>query len=203
MKLKGKLTNWHDDKGFGFVEPNGGGDRAFVHIKAFQKRSRRPVDGDLIVYEQVKDAKGKFKAINVTLSIDRKLKKASPPKNRSFGSFVCILFCVFLLLMTVSNKLPIEVLYWYAGASVVAFLLYYFDKSAAQDGSWRTPEANLHLVSLLGGWPGAFYAQNALKHKSSKQEFKKAYWGTVVVNLGVFVWLLSAQGQNFITMIIG
>jgi uncharacterized membrane protein YsdA (DUF1294 family) len=116
---------------------------------------------------------------------------------------VCILFCVFLLLTTVSNKLPIEVLYWYAGASVVAFLLYYFDKSAAQDGSWRTPEANLHLVSLLGGWPGAFYAQNALKHKSSKQEFKKAYWGTVVVNLGVFVWLLSAQGQNFITMIIG
>lgn len=31
MKLQGQVVNWNDDKGFGFVEPNGGGDRAFVH----------------------------------------------------------------------------------------------------------------------------------------------------------------------------
>ena len=49
MKLQGKILNWNDDKGFGFVEPNGGGQRAFVHIKAFKNNARRPVNGDIIV----------------------------------------------------------------------------------------------------------------------------------------------------------
>ena len=36
-------------KGFGFVVPNGGGDRAFVHINEFQRGSRRPeVEGVLV-----------------------------------------------------------------------------------------------------------------------------------------------------------
>jgi cold shock CspA family protein len=60
LRFQGKLTNWNDDKGYGFVEPNGGGDRCFVHIKSFQRKSRRPVDGGLIIYEQVKEAKGKY-----------------------------------------------------------------------------------------------------------------------------------------------
>ncbi|MEH6454645.1 MAG: DUF1294 domain-containing protein, partial [Psychromonas sp.] len=34
MKFQGKISNWQDGKGFGFVEPTGGGQRAFVHIKA-------------------------------------------------------------------------------------------------------------------------------------------------------------------------
>ena len=32
MKLQGKIVNWNDKKGFGFVEPNGGGERAFMFI---------------------------------------------------------------------------------------------------------------------------------------------------------------------------
>ena len=48
MRHQGKITHWQDDKGFGFVEPDGGGERAFVHIKAFAVRSGRPAEGDLI-----------------------------------------------------------------------------------------------------------------------------------------------------------
>jgi hypothetical protein len=32
MRFQGKVFNWNDDKGFGFFEPNGGGERAFVHM---------------------------------------------------------------------------------------------------------------------------------------------------------------------------
>ena len=33
MRLKGTLIEWNDDRGFGFLEPERGGERAFCHIK--------------------------------------------------------------------------------------------------------------------------------------------------------------------------
>ena len=56
------------------------------------------------------------------------------------------------------------------------------DKSAAQSGRWRTPEKHLHLLSLAGGWAGAWCAQQWLRHKSSQQEFRTVYWTTVVLH---------------------
>lgn len=32
MRYQGKITGWKDDKGFGFVIPNGGGQKAFVYF---------------------------------------------------------------------------------------------------------------------------------------------------------------------------
>jgi uncharacterized membrane protein YsdA (DUF1294 family)/cold shock CspA family protein len=203
LKFQGKLTHWNDEKGFGFVEPNGGGDRSFVHIKSFQKRSRRPVEGDLITYEQVKESTGKFKAVNVSLVSDGKFKTATPHKSRKLGSIVSLTFCVALIAVTLLKLIPIEVLYLYLGASILAFLTYAYDKSSARNGRWRTPESHLHLLSLLGGWPGAFYAQNKLRHKSSKKAFKRIYWLTVVINICAFLWLLSEQGQLFLKVTLG
>ena len=62
MRYLGRITDWNDDKGFGFVTPNGGGDRAFVHVKAFERQGRRPVSGDLIAYAVQRDAKGRLNA---------------------------------------------------------------------------------------------------------------------------------------------
>ena len=50
MRQAGRISDWNDDKGYGFVLPHDGGARTFVHIKAFQPGSRRPVEGDLISY---------------------------------------------------------------------------------------------------------------------------------------------------------
>ena len=60
MRFAGRITDWNDDKGFGFVVPSGGGDRAFVHVNAFQRGSRRPVQGDLISYRPSRDAQGRL-----------------------------------------------------------------------------------------------------------------------------------------------
>jgi hypothetical protein len=44
MRYQGKIQNWKEAQGFGFVMQNGGGgEKAFVHIKAFAARSRRPI----------------------------------------------------------------------------------------------------------------------------------------------------------------
>jgi len=76
--------------------------------------------------------------------------------------------------------------------------MYAFDKSAARKGKWRIPETRLHLLSLLGGWPGAYCAQQKLRHKSAKVSFKRMYWATVALNLTAFIWLFSEQGKHLI-----
>lgn len=34
----------------------------------------------------------------------------------------------------------------------------------------------LHLLELLGGWPGAFLAQRRLHHKCSKGSYQFVFW---------------------------
>lgn len=65
MRFKGTLTDWKDDRGFGFIEPAEGGSRVFCHIKAFDVRVRRPIAGDRVTYEIGKDAQGRSTAIKV------------------------------------------------------------------------------------------------------------------------------------------
>jgi uncharacterized membrane protein YsdA (DUF1294 family) len=66
--------------------------------------------------------------------------------------------------------------------SVVAFFLYRSDKRSAQAGEWRVPEATLHLIALIGGWPGAFLAQRAFRHKTSKLSFQFIFWMVVLLH---------------------
>ncbi|MEA5441595.1 DUF1294 domain-containing protein [Cyanobium gracile] len=89
----------------------------------------------------------------------------------------------------VASRWPVrpELLAVYIGLSVMTFLSYAFDKSAAIHGRWRTPEKTLHLLGLAGGWPGALLAQQLLRHKCSKPSFIASFWITVVVNVAAFV----------------
>ena len=204
MKFQGKVLNWNDDKGFGFVEPNGGGQRAFVHIKAFTPRSRRPVNGEIIVYELVHENNNRYKAVNIQFARDAKnLNKLSKGKSGSnFGGVFTFIFCAVILLSTFIGKLPAIVVGLYIVMSAITFIAYAIDKSAAQNDRWRTQESTLHMFALIGGWPGAFFAQKKLRHKSSKKEFKSVYWVTVVLNLGGLFWLHTEKGINFINTVI-
>ena len=71
-----------------------------------------------------------------------------------------------------AGKLPVWVMLAYAMASLIAFLVYAFDKSAARRDRWRVSEQTLHPLALAGGWPGALIAQRWLRHKSKKASFR-------------------------------
>jgi uncharacterized membrane protein YsdA (DUF1294 family) len=77
--------------------------------------------------------------------------------------------------------------------SVVTFVAYARDKSAAQRGARRTPEFVLHFLGALGGWPGAFVAQRILRHKTRKLVFQIVFWLTFVVEGGVVWWWASTR----------
>jgi uncharacterized membrane protein YsdA (DUF1294 family) len=86
--------------------------------------------------------------------------------------------------------------------SVLAILLYGVDKSAAVNNRWRTQESTLHFVGLVGGWPGALFAQNVFRHKSKKAEFQSVFWVTVVLNCAGLAWLLATGKADAINQAI-
>lgn len=96
-----------------------------------------------------------------------------------------------------SDKFMMHPALWYAAAvlilSVISFGLYGWDKRQAKLDRWRTPEKNFHLLSLLGGWPGAIAGQQFFRHKTQKQSFRAMFWLTVVLHLAA-VGLAIYQG---------
>jgi cold shock CspA family protein len=67
MRYKGKIISWNDDRGFGFIEQIGSSDKLFAHISSFADRKRRPVVGDIVTYEAIKDERGRSRAQKVVL----------------------------------------------------------------------------------------------------------------------------------------
>jgi uncharacterized membrane protein YsdA (DUF1294 family)/cold shock CspA family protein len=202
MRYQGRITTWKDDKGFGFITPNGGGEQVFVHINSFSSRQRRPEGNELVTYELTVDGKGRSQAKAAAFVGER----PTPPKTSGRSNLppiFAVCFLVFVVGAVVTGRLSSAVLALYTIASIVAFFAYAFDKSAALRNQWRTQESTLHLFALLGGWPGALAAQRLLRHKSAKASFQATFWATVVLNCGALGWLLSPSGTRTINSLLG
>jgi len=192
MRHAGRITEWNDERGFGFVVPSGGGDRAFVHVSEFQRGSRQPVVGDLISYETTRDARNRLNARTVRFAGQ----KIAAPVNslRLPGWKIALAFFSLLVLATYFGKTPILVVLIYLAASLVSYMMYFLDKGAAEKGYRRTRESSLHLIDLLCGWPGGLVAQQQFRHKTAKAPFQRMYWLTILLNLGGVAWL-AASGK--------
>lgn len=117
------------------------------------------------------------------------------------STFFAICFGFALALLIWLEKLPIALGYWFITLSIVAFVIYFKDKQAAQNQQWRTKESTLHLIAVLGGWPGAYLAQITLRHKTQKQPFKRLFWLTAFINIAIVLWLASPFGERFLLLI--
>jgi len=189
VRLAGRITDWNDDKGFGFVMPNGGGDRAFVHVNEFQRGSRRPVAGDLISYLPGRDAKGRLQARQIRHAGQRIEAPRTP--SRVPRAMIGVAALATIAAAAVLGAIPVLMAAAWFAASGLAWLMYCFDKGAARRDARRTPENSLHLVGLCGGWPGALIAQQQFRHKTVKQPFQAVFWTTVALNLAAAWWLVS------------
>ena len=200
VRLKGKLIKWNEDKAFGFIAPNGGGDHVFIHKTALSNRNRIPKINDIITFSLSKDKQGRYCADEATFS-GEKLKKKQAKQVSKFSIYISVIFLSLLATAYFLGHIPQKLVLVYLGASVITFLAYAFDKSKAQRGAWRTPESTLHMFALIGGWPGAAIAQQLLRHKSQKKEFRVGFWFTVLVNSAALVWLISPSGNNLLSII--
>lgn len=195
MSFQGKITEWNDDRGFGFIESDEGGKRVFVHIKSFLRRTKRPLVDDVVIYEVATDERGRFQARNVSFYV-----KPVQISNYYLKNFLFLLlvvfFFVFLGVSAVYGKLPFMIFGYIVIISGITFFAYSIDKSAAQDGDWRLSEGLLHVLSILGGWAGALAAQVLIRHKSKKRSFRIVFWATVALNC----LLLSSLSTDYIAI---
>ncbi|MCD4844317.1 MAG: DUF1294 domain-containing protein [Methanosarcinales archaeon] len=124
-------------------------------------------------------------------------------KDKGSSSIIGAAFFIVIVGVSVlAGKMSPLILALYLVASLLTFLMYAVDKSAAQKGAWRTKESTLHLLSLVGGWPGALVAQEILRHKSRKQSFRFVFWCTVLLNCSAFVWLFTPNGAAILQLLI-
>ncbi|MDJ0377571.1 DUF1294 domain-containing protein [Cryobacterium sp. PH31-L1] len=104
------------------------------------------------------------------------------------GSYLAIAaFAVVYLVGAVYWPRPLWVAGAYLATSMICFALYAIDKRRARFGAWRVSEGTLLFWGFIGGWPGAIVAQQVLRHKTQKKNFRAVFWATVALNVGLFV----------------
>ena len=186
VRLTARVEEWRADRGFGFLRFDE--HRVFIHRRDFAMFHRVPAVGDAVEFVLGEDRQGRICARQAELSHDG---------GRIRGEH--------LVALAVLLSAPIAALfhffgreYWYATLgvallpSLLAYLLYADDKGRSRAKTWRVSEKNLHWVSMLGGWPGAYLAQRRYRHKTAKVGFQFTFWATVVLHEYVAIdYLLS------------
>ena len=101
------------------------------------------------------------------------------------GASVAVLIGLLVLPVLALLRLPVDA--WLSAAyalcaSLVTYAVYRHDKARAEARGWRVPEATLHVLELIGGWPGAFLAQRRLRHKIAKRSYQAVFWAIVLLH---------------------
>jgi len=202
----GKVTEWRDDRGFGFIEARDGGERIFFHVRDYQLDGRRPEPGEWVKFRKQRGQDGRWQGAQVRRTTSKKpAREASPKPRKSSASTPMTLpapmqwlliaaYTAFFAWAIRAGRLPMEAAGVPLLLSAITWVAYALDKYAAQHGRWRTPEATLHLLELLGGWPGAIAAQQWLRHKSRKAGYRFTFWSVTVLHLVVLTWWVFRHG---------
>lgn len=178
-RVHGRITQWFDDRGYGFITAAGGSKQIFLHVSEFGARGARPKVGDAVTFFPQRDDRGRLRAIAVEFA--ERARVEAPSRGARWWIPVIVIGSVAALAL--DGRVPWWLVGLYAAASGDAWLLYAWDKSRAAVRARRVPENTLHLVALVGGWPGALVAQQQFRHKTRKTSFRVAFWLTVALNV--------------------
>jgi uncharacterized membrane protein YsdA (DUF1294 family)/cold shock CspA family protein len=195
MRQDGLLSQWDDDKGYGFIAPKNGEARLFVHVKDFSLRVGRPQVGESLTFLVGQDHNGKRRAVQVRGLALPVLARAGRPAAAVSPLWLIPGFAAFYLLCHLLWPMPPALWGGYMAMSLATFIVYAGDKRAARLGQWRVAETTLHGLALACGWPGALLAQHLLRHKTGKVQFRRRFWLTVAGNVVLFVLLFTPLRQ--------
>ncbi|MCB6182864.1 cold shock and DUF1294 domain-containing protein [Leeia sp. TBRC 13508] len=182
-RLEGHITKWNDDRGFGFVLPEGNKQTIFIHAKAFTGNVKRPSVGDRVSFQIGRDRQKRPIAIHASNLTQEAAQTSTAANPTRLGLILAAVFMIAVIALVWFSVLPVSILVMTLILSSFTFIRYAMDKYAATHQLKRTPEIGLHLLALFCGWPGAALAQHFLRHKSEKNAFRRTFWITVALNV--------------------
>ena len=229
MRKDGMVVRWDSARGFGFIRSAGKPADVFFHAKDFQDMAAPHEGMPVTFEEIHVGGKGpramSVKSLGVMRAsgMDRSIRPTTRHPRKSSGAsalphsassyrhsssrqaptaFVILLMLGWMALVMWGiwvGRISALALALAPLLNLLTFWLYWSDKHAAQTGSWRTKEDTLHLFGLLGGWPGAWFAQQILRHKSNKASFRGGYWATVALHCVVLAgWIFWSPAHNLL-----
>lgn len=205
MKKTGVIRRWDAAHGFGFIHSPGAAD-VFFHIRDFRGTGAPPSEGMAVGFDEIHVGGKGPRAMAVHPRSERhrgdvsrnasrtarrpSARSAAAPSGARWVPWLLPFWIALLGCGAWLQRLPWWTIAAIAALNGVTLFAYAFDKSAAQQGRWRTQESTLHGLALLGGWPAAGLAQRMLRHKSSKAAFLQAYAATAILNCaGLAAWI--------------
>jgi uncharacterized membrane protein YsdA (DUF1294 family)/cold shock CspA family protein len=214
MKKQGTVVRWDDARGFGFIRSAASSAEVFFHVRDF-RGADGPRQGLSVTFEEIHVGGKGPRGMAVRPAGDTATPAAgsrsraratgrshthrgdSPPGTGAIIALPLMATHSAAMVWTVwTHLLPWWVLPAGALVNLLTFYAYWQDKYAASKGNWRIRESTLHGWSLAGGWPGAWFAQQVLRHKSRKQPFRATYWATVVLHCSALGgWIYWVKGM--------
>lgn len=208
MNKQGTIVRWDAERGFGFVRSPATETDVFFHIGDYRGGRTAPAEGLQVRYEEI-HVGGKGPRAMAVMPLDAaalargevaaapRRKRPPPPPHAAAEIRAMLLllpaYAALLVWAAWTQRLAVPLALAAPLIGVVTFYLYWSDKFAAQRQARRTPEWVLHAASLAGGWHGAWLGQRLLRHKSSKEEFRRTFWITVGLHwAGLLAWLAAA-----------
>ena len=223
MRKQGTVVRWNSERAFGFIRSPDTAAEIFFHRRDYSE-NRAPTEGMTVTFEEIHVGGKGPRALSVApktntieappLVVTDKAAEILPrsePAPRStplhlrkreerlYWTALGLmgLWLLFWLVGIGLGRFPWVILTGVVMLNLATFYVYWRDKEAAVQGGWRASENQLHGLAVLGGWPGAWFAQQILRHKSSKKSFLAIYWATVAINLlGMLAWLIWPAFQG-------
>ncbi|MDT8868033.1 DUF1294 domain-containing protein [Vibrio fluvialis] len=186
MAVKGRITEWYADKGYGYVTPEADA----LRIKFYQQDVSNSVDlkshsGQEVRFRIVQDEEGKRRATHLDGV------RAFP-----WSSLTAMWFFAALVGCVLYWNYPPVVGYYYLLASILVWVIYALDKRAEKRSKPRTGASAVLFLSLLGGWPGALLGQYHLNLSHRSLLFQLFMLCIVLGHIVWLIWTLTPTGTT-------
>ncbi len=71
--------------------------------------------------------------------------------------------------------------------NLIGFLAMLIDKQKAKKGSWRIPEKDLFLITILGGGIGTIAGMYTFRHKTRKLKFTVGFPVILITEIAIII----------------
>ncbi len=187
MSIVGKIEQWDERKGYGFISVDRQAPRILFHLSDLSGYSQKPRLNERVHFTLAKDAHGSF----VAKHIER-------PMVFGFSMAVTVWFVTILASSVWLIDYPAVAMLYYALISSITYVVYLYDRSATIENRVRIPEILLHSLAAMGGWIGAAIAQASLRREPSTIGYQYGFWLSVIINLAAYAWTFTPAGERIL-----